>query len=146
MTHDPLCPYTPEHRTKCTHGMDADGGYSIESITTDVCQALHYWPGTPCECDFIAEVRADQDKRGQEYSRGWRAGYGEGRQDAAMDVKDELRHGPNPHIMLACMPPMPACTGCARGWPHPVDPVARAAGKPANHNRLPTSDAKGHDL
>lgn len=124
MTHDPMC----QVETPIWIDIHGDGTWSCS------------------QCVFIANVRADQDKRGQEYSRGWREGYGEGRQDAAMDVKDELRHGPNPHIMLACMPPMPACTGCARGWPHPVDPVARAAGKPADHNRLPTSDAKGHDL
>ena len=59
--HDPLCPYEPERRTKCTHGLNADGFASIESITTDVCQARHYWPGTPCECDLIEAVRADQE-------------------------------------------------------------------------------------
>ena len=87
------------------------------------------------QCMFIAQVEATA------YRQGWRAGYMEGRQAAAMDVKDELRHGPNPYIGGSR-----TCARCARGWPHPVDPVARAAGKPADHNRLPTSDAKGHDL
>ena len=58
MTHDPLCPYMPERRTKCTHGMDSDGYFSIESVTTDVCQSVHYWPGIPCQCDLIARVDA----------------------------------------------------------------------------------------
>lgn len=61
MTHDPLCPYEPDRRTPCTHGLDENGFATIESITTDMCQGeRHYWPGTPCECDLIEEVRADQ--------------------------------------------------------------------------------------
>lgn len=63
MTHDPLCRYKPERRTKCTHGMDADGYFSIESITSDVCQTVHYWPGIPCTCDLIAEIQAHERER-----------------------------------------------------------------------------------
>ena len=113
MTHDPLC--TSE--TPIWVDVHGDGTWACS------------------QCLFIARVRADQDQRGQAYSRGFRAGYREGRQDASCDVADELRHGPHPSLVLACMPPMQACTGCARGWPHPVDPVGRAAGKPADHDR-----------
>jgi len=47
MTHDPMCPYTPERQ-----------GFS--GINSGFSSARSYVLGFPCLCDFIASVRQDE--------------------------------------------------------------------------------------
>jgi hypothetical protein len=84
MTHDPLCPYTPE-----------ESGFG--GINSGISNIQPYIPGNPCQCDLIAKVREDTNaskltmwNHTQEQAAFvietaiksvWIDGYGEGRED-----------------------------------------------------------------